>query len=167
MLRWAWLILLSLIAPLPAAAGPPANAIVAAVADDASGGVRIHYANGASLMAPKLPDQRTLSDPAVAGDGRTVGWLADYDSCCQSYPVSRQLVLWRSRRVVARIDADAMIWTWRFFDGGRRVGFADGPTHGSSVPYSYKLYDSRRGRLLAEINGQRQDLPPWAAALAR
>lgn len=103
----------------------------------------------------------------MAGDGQTVGWLADYDSCCQSYPISRQLVLWHSGKIVARIDADAMIWNWRFVDGGKRVGFADGPTHGSSVPYSYKLYDARSGRLLAEINGQRRDLPTWAAALVR
>ena len=169
MFRWAVLalVLQSLVVPLPATAGPRAATITAAVADEASGGVSIRYADGASIMAPKRRDQRTLSDPAVAADGQTVGWLADYDTCCQSYPISRQLVVWRSGRIVARIDASAMIWNWRFFDGGKRVGFADGPTHGSSVPYSYKLYDARSGRRLAEVAGQRRDLPPWAAALAR
>lgn len=151
----------------PSSAGPaqPQMSIAGVAASDQSGDVHLHLPDGSIVTAPKLRDQRSLSDPALAEDGHTVGWLGNYDTCCQSYPVPQQLVIWRSGRVIRRIDASAMIWRWRFYKDGKEVGFADGPTHGSHVPYSYKLYDVATGRLIREIPGNSKLDQQWAILL--
>ncbi len=137
----------------------------AVYADDLSGNVQIHYRNGPTVAAPKGKHQTSLSRPAVAEDHQTVGWLGNYDSCCQSYPIPRQLVIWKSGRIIRKLDAGAMIWNWRFYDGGKEVGFSDGPTHGTDVPYSYRLFDVPTGRLISEIDGHQQNFPEWAKLL--
>ena len=105
------------------------------------------------------------SSYATAEDRQTVGWLGNYDSCCQSYPIPRQLVIWKSGRTLRRIDAQAMVWNWRFYRGGKAVGFSDGPTHGTDIPYTYKLFDVGTGRLISEIDGHRESFPEWAKPL--
>lgn len=149
----------------------PMHGVAAAVvvesvsADQDSGDVLLHLRDGRTATAPKERDQKTLTDPALAGDGRTVGWLGNYDNCCQSYPIPQQLVIWRAGRVIRRIDASAMIWRWRFYHNGREAGFSDGPTHGSNIPYSYKLYNVTTGRLIREIPGDSKLAPEWARLL--
>ena len=133
--------------------------------DDLSGNVQIHYRNGAAVAAPKGKGQKSLSRPALAEDRQTVGWLGNYDSCCQSYPIPRQLVIWKSGRIIRKLDAGAMIWNWRFYHGGKEVGFSDGPTHGTDVPYSYQLFDVPTGRLISEIDGHQANFPEWAKLL--
>ena len=161
----AWLAIVLLSLAMPAAASERDHAIATVRTDDRAGAVVIRYRDGITGAVPKAADQKSLSRPALAADGHTVGWLGDYDTCCQSYPVARQLIVWRAARVVRRIDAEAMIWNWRFYDAGQRVGFADGPTHGSVLPYGYKLYDVATGRLIAEIDGHAQNPPDWVKML--
>jgi hypothetical protein len=155
--------LLLVSAPGPAEPGERAAIVEGVYADN--GDVHIRYRNGTTVAAPKGNEDKSLSEPALAADGRTVGWLANFDNCCQSYPIPQQLVIWRSYRVIRRIDASAMIWRWRFYDDGRKVGFSDGPTHGSHVPYSYKLYDVATGQLIREIAGNSKISPEWAVLL--
>lgn len=165
---WAGLIIafLSMPASAPAGSGQHAAIIDAIYADDLSGNVLIRYRGGTTVTAPKGRNQRSLSRPALAEDQQTAGWLGNYDSCCQSYPIPRQLVIWRSGRIIRRIDAGAMIWNWRFYKNGKEVGVSDGPTHGSNIPYSYKLYDLPTGRLVSQIDGIEENFPEWATALA-
>jgi hypothetical protein len=153
--------------PAPAFAGSgQRGAMVDAVyADDLSGNVQIHYRDGRSVTAPKGKNQKTLSRPLLAEDRQTVGWLGNYDSCCQSYPIPRQLVIWKSGRITRRIDAEAMVWNWRFYHGGKEVGFSDGATHGTDVPYSYRLFDVSTGRLISEIDGHQGNFPEWTKLL--
>ena len=101
----------------------------------------------------------------MAEDRQTVGWLANYDTCCQSYPIPRQLVIWKSGRVIRKIDAQAMIWNWRFYGRGKEAGFSDGPTHGADIPYSYRLFDIATGRLISEIAGHQENFPDWVRLL--
>jgi hypothetical protein len=156
-------VLVSLFAAVSAGARP--HGVAAVLADDAAGEVGIRYADGTTIVAPKGRDQKSLSHPALATDRQTVGWLGNYDNCCQSYPIPQQLVIWRSGRIIMTIDAGAaMIWNWRFYDRGRKVGFAIGPTHGA--PYSYKLFDVASGKPIAESAGQARNLPAWARLLA-
>jgi hypothetical protein len=165
--RWAGLIIAFLATPAPVLAGSGQHAAIidAVSADDLSGNVLIRYRGGTTITAPKGRDQKSLSRPALAEDRRTAGWLGNYDSCCQSYPIPRQLVIWKSGRTIRRFDAGAMIWNWRFYDRGREVGFSDGPTHGTDIPYSYKLYDVPTGRLVGEIDGHQENFPEWAKLL--
>lgn len=139
--------------------------IAGITADDASGEVFIRYLDGRTVQAPRAYNQASLSRPAVAPDRRTIGWLGNYRSCCQSYPIPRQLVIWRAGSVIRRINAQAMIWDWRFYRGGRQVAFSDGPTHGSNLPYNYKLFDVLSGRRLSEIDAHAVALPGWARLL--
>jgi hypothetical protein len=141
-----------------------ADAIVASVYAD-NEGVHIRYRDGTTVAAPREDKAKSLTEPALAADGRTVGWLANFDNCCQSYPVPLRLEIWRSSRVIGRIDADAMIWKWRFFGDGGRVGFSDGATHGAEMPYSYKLFDVLTGSLVEQVDGRDPNLPEWAKML--
>jgi len=158
-------VLLSLPVLTFAGSGQRGAMVDAVYADDLSGNVRIHYRDGRSVNAPKGKEQKTLSRPLLAEDQQTVGWLGNYDSCCQSYPIPRQLVIWKSGRIIRKIDAQAMIWNWRFYDRSKEIGFSDGPTHGADIPYSYKLYELRTGRLISEIDGHQENFPEWAKPL--
>src|ERR1700687_2490023 len=106
----AGLIIAFLLVParVPAGSGQHAAIIDAIYADDLSGNVLIHYRGGTTVTAPRGRNQRPLSRPALTEHQQTAGWLGNYDSCCQSYPIPRQLVIWRSGRIIRRIDAGAM-----------------------------------------------------------
>jgi hypothetical protein len=53
--------------------------------DENTQDVHIVYSNGADVVAPKEKDQPASTDPAVADDKHTVGWLAEYWVGGQSY----------------------------------------------------------------------------------
>ncbi len=158
-------VLLALPAPRLGGAGEQRTIVDTVSADPASGSVHIRYRDRTTITAPTGRKQKSLSLPALADDRQTVGWLANYDSCCQSYPIPRQLVIWQAGRIVRRIDAAAMIWRWRFYHQGKEVGFSDGPTHGTDLPYSYKLYAVATGKLIGDIDGHATNLPQWAVML--
>ena len=157
--------LLSVPALTFAGSGQRGAMVDAVFADDLSGSVQIHYRDGPTVAAPRGKGQKSLSRPALAEDRQTIGWLGNYDNCCQSYPIPRQLVIWKSGRIIRKIDADAMIWNWRFYQGSKEVGFSDGPTHGIDVPYSYRLLDIATGRLISEIAGHQENFPDWVRLL--
>ena len=60
-----------------------------------------------------------------------------------------------------------MVWSWMFFEHGKRVAVVWGPTHGPEVG-DFKLYDVRTGKVLAEVYGDAEtqalkaDAPSWA-----
>ena len=129
--------------------------------------VRIVYDDGTDVIAPKEKDQATSTDPALADDRQTVGWLANYRVCSQSYPCPIALVIYRGEKITTKIEAsNGIIWRWRFFDDGKQVGFSEGVTHGTVVPTDYRLYDVSTGSLIQEIPTADDKSPEWVRTLA-
>ena len=168
-MRGAWLWLLALIA-LPIFAATHYRA--AEVLPD--GRLRLTTTQGATTWAPRdmqgeEQPQAGFAEPRIAPDRATVGWLALYPGCCQSYPIPLELALFRDGRVVRTLTGAGMpIWHWRFVDHGRAVAFVQRPTHGAA-PDHYELRDVASGRLLAEFeheDGDRASLPDWARGVA-
>jgi hypothetical protein len=62
--------------------------------DEDTQDVHIVYSNGEDVVAPKAKDQPASTNPAVADDKQTVGWLAEYRIGGQSYPGPTTLVIY-------------------------------------------------------------------------
>lgn len=131
--------------------------------------LRLTTTRGATAWAPldrtaEPEAQAAFDEPRIAPDGRTVGWLAEYPGCCQSYPIPLALVLFRDGRVLRAFTGAGMpVWHWRFVDDGRTVAFVQRPTHGAA-PDHYELREVATGRLLAECDhdDDAAPLPDWA-----
>lgn len=137
--------------------------------------LHLERSDGLSVTAPLDPipvefsgTQVAFGSPKIAPDGKTVGWLGLYESCCQSYSIPLTFVLFRNGKIVRTIEAGLPIWNWAFIDGTRQLVFATNPTHGSSGD-SYELRDTESGKLLAEHYQDGDDdpakLPQWARQL--
>jgi hypothetical protein len=164
-MRRAWLLAVALVA-LPAFAATHYRA--ARVLPD--GRLRLTTSDGTTVFAPRDTQgedqpQAAFAQVRIAPDHATVGWLALYPSCCQSYPIPLELKLFRDGRIVRTLTgADMPIWHWRFVDRGRAVAFVQRPTHGAA-PDHYELHDVASGRLVAEFDhdeGDTTPLPGWA-----
>jgi len=138
------------------------------------GRLRLTTDGGAVAWAPRDTTredapQASFAQPRIAPDHATVGWLALYPSCCQSYPIPLQLTLFRDGKVLRSLTGAGMpIWHWRFVEHGRAVAFVQRPTHGAA-PDHYELRDVASGRLRAEFDhdeGDTAPLPAWARGLA-
>jgi uncharacterized protein YecT (DUF1311 family) len=130
--------------------------------------VHIVYSNGADVVAPKEKDLESSTNPAVAEDRRTVGWLADYWGCSQSYPCPTALVIYRDGHIITKIVASGgVIWDWKFFDNGKQAGFSEGVTHGTLIPEDYRLYDVSTGGLIQKIKTANKHSPEWVKTLVR
>lgn len=137
------------------------------------GRLRLTTTEGRTVWAPRdmqgeEQPQAAFEQARIAPDHATVGWLALYPSCCQSYPIPLALALYRDGRVLRTLTGAGMpIWHWRFVDRGRSVAFVQRPTHGAS-PDHYELHDVASGRLLAECDhadDDRAPLPEWARGM--
>jgi hypothetical protein len=148
----------------PAALRPDSGDIAKVFVDNA-GAVHLVDRSGHDRAAPKLKDQISAADAKVAPDGRTAGWLVEYENCCTSYPVPLTLVLFRNGRVRHRIRPGLMIYDWGFEAGGSQAALCEGTVHGQSEPHCL-LYDSVTGKLLNAWQGQ-GTVPGWAAPLRR
>lgn len=140
----------------------------------ADGRLRLVTTHGQVRWAPSdrnaAPEPQSAFDaPRVSRDGNTVGWLALYPGCCQSYPLPLALVLYRDGRELRSMTGAGMpIWHWRFVHGGREVAFVQRPSHGAA-PDHYELRDVASGRLRAQFDQDedaRTPLPQWARGLA-
>ena len=140
----------------------------------ADGRLRLTTTQGATRWAPRdataMPAPQSAFEQAqVSADGATVGWLALYPGCCQSYPLPLALVLYRDGMQLRALTGAGMpLWHWRFVDGGRDVAFVQRPSHGAA-PDHYELRDIASGRLRAQFDhdeGDRAPLPRWALGLA-
>jgi len=137
------------------------------------GRLRLTTTQGATVWAPRdmhgeAQPQAGFEEARIAPDRATVGWLALYPGCCQSYPIPLELALYRDGRVLRSLTGAGMpIWHWRFVDDGRAVAFVQRPTHGAA-PDHYELRDVASGRLLGEVDrddGDTTPLPAWARGL--
>ena len=157
---------------LALAALPASAALHYRAADLQADGSRLRLTTSRGVVAWAPSDraagpepQAAFAEPRIAPGGRTVGWLALYPGCCQSYAIPLALVLYRDGRVWRSFTGAGMpVWHWRFVDGDRRVAFVQRPTHGAA-PDHYELREVASGRLLAEFDhdaGDAGPLPAWA-----
>jgi hypothetical protein len=132
---------------------------------DPNGSVHVVDRGGNDRTISKEKDQVGSAFLKVADDKRTVGWSAEFENCCTSYPVPLVLVVYRDGKVQQRLGDGMMIYDWRFWAGGRQVAFCTGTVHGDSGGHC-ELHDAKTGRTLATIQGHLNDKSPaWAKGL--
>jgi len=115
-------------------------------------------------------NQEGFSDPQLADDRQTIGWTDTYDNCGTSYAVPLAVDIYRSGRIIRRIEPGQMVWSWMFFDRGKHVAVVSGSTHGPEVG-TFRLYEIETGRVLSEAHGDEKtqalkpNAPKWAKQL--
>jgi hypothetical protein len=139
-----------------------------AVTVDRNGRLHITLASGKEVLPPKMRGQTSFGDPVIAPDGRTVGWLVMYPDPTITYyqgaELPFKLVLFRDGRTLHTFETDQCFWDWQFQDGGKRVAYSTGPTHGGAA--QCVLRDVATGRVIARWLVVRDAEPPlWAQNL--
>ena len=122
---------------------------------------------GHETVPPRLKDQTDCTDPVIATDHQSAGWLAEFDDCCTSYPIPLRLVLYRGGKTQP-LDCELMIWKWAFSDDDKKVVLAAGPTHGANDPSVYCRFEVATGKLLDKVWNPppgKSGLPAWTAAV--
>ncbi len=158
------------LAPLLCFAALAAFPAYRSAALDAAGRLHITPASGGEIRPAPLPGQVSFGSPAVSTDGRTVGWLALYpypDSpggTAKGEPIAGALVLFRGGLVAHIFRTQQVFWDWQFQDGGSRVAYSTGPTHGGAA--ECVLRDVATGKIAASWQVRSDGDPPaWARAL--
>jgi hypothetical protein len=76
------------------------------------------------------------------------------------------LVLYRNGRILRRFDTDQVFWDWQFQNGGNRVAYSTGPTHGGAAECA--LVDASSGKVIARWSvTPNATAPTWAEPLRR
>ena len=124
--------------------------------------------NATEIQPPNEKDQVGFSSPMISPDDRAVGWLADFDFCCTSYPTDLALVIYRPGKPIRRFTGDGRaIFRWRFFAGSEQVGFYQDFLHGTSAQH-YELRDVETERLIEKWDGDLTPVAPsWVRELAQ
>ena len=137
---------------------------------DSAGRLHIDLDSGVVIQAPMLHRQVSFGAPAISPDRRTVGWLAMFSHpspMAGDYvpePIALALVLFRGRRVAHTFRAEQTFWDWQFQDGGKRVAYSTGPTHGGAA--ECVLRDVESGKVVASWLVRDAGEPPaWARTL--
>ncbi len=136
------------------------------VAAGPGGAAQITLASGKKITIPKERGQTGISDPRTAQDGRTVGWLVEYDDGV-SYPVPGTLIVWRSGKIIGRFADGPVFWSWTFVAGGAQVAYHTGPLHGEETSHC-ELHDVESGRLISKWDGDLDSdakRPAWTKGL--
>ena len=84
--------------------------IARAYVEEADGVVHIVTREGKDTGIPKEKDQVRAESVKVAEGRQAAGWLVDYENCCTSYPIPLTLVVYRSGRIIQRIQPGLMIF---------------------------------------------------------
>jgi len=100
-----------------------------AYADD-KGLVHIVTADGRDRAITPEKGQDGVGNIQVAPDGVTVGWLVNSRTCCVSYAVPLELVLWQAGHIIRRVHPMMAIWAWGFVKNGKEVAYRNSPLHG-------------------------------------
>jgi hypothetical protein len=137
---------------------------------DAGGQLRIVPDSGKAILLRKSKGQSSFGDPAISPDRRTVGWLAMYPDPTVTYyrgaEIPGALVLFRNGRVLHTFPTVQIFWDWQFRDGGGRVAYSTGPTHGGAAECVLRDVDS--GQIVARWTVDQNGQPPaWAENLRR
>jgi hypothetical protein len=103
------------------------------VSVDPAGRLHIVPDSGNEILPPKLPGQVSFGDAAISSDRRSVGWLVMYPDPTVTYEgaqIGGRLAVFRAGRVIHTFTTEQVFWDWQFQDGGKRVAYSTGPTHG-------------------------------------
>ncbi|MBV9266332.1 MAG: hypothetical protein JO061_09210 [Acidobacteriaceae bacterium] len=135
--------------------------------DQDTGDVHLAYSNGNDIPIKKWTEN--VSDPKVASDRVTAGWLLE-DRAGTSYTVPQAVVVYRSGKVLRTLAPSdwPIIVEWRFFRGGTQVGFSSSALHGAEAERrSFELHDVQTGRILESWDDQQHGNPPsWVQELS-
>ena len=132
---------------------------------DASG--RIH-------TSPRVEGQVRFSGPRVSANGRFLGWLAEFPTCCTSYPVALQLVVMDKGKRLTTFSGPQAIFGWCFSPNSRAVVYRQEALHGPT-DHVFEMRSVRSGNLIRrfvlplqgpESQAQRGQLPNWAKCAA-
>jgi len=141
---------------------------------DYDGQLRIMTASGQTIEPRRDEDQVAFGTPRISPDGRTVGWLAEYQNCCTSYPIPLRLVIYRDGRSRSHSGNGLIVSLWAFQARGKHVAFKQETVH-SALGVHYELRDVVTGRRLAQwdpaygrdnrLLPRQKDVPGWVAEL--
>ena len=133
------------------------------VSIDDRGKLLIGLDSGKTIEAPKFRGQGAFAKAAIAGDRTTVGWIAMYPNEAVG-EIAGRLVLYRKGRILHSFATEQVFWDWQFRDGGKRVAYSTGPTHGGAAECVLRDVDS--GRVVARWQIRNGGEPPdWAKNL--
>lgn len=113
--------------------------------------VHIVTSDGRDWSVPPEKGQEDAEKIQIAPDGKTVGWLVDTPTCCASHPVPLELIVWRSGKIIRKLNPSRGIWSWVFLRGGTQLALRDSPLHGGWSG-EYKLIEITSGKTLAVWN---------------
>jgi len=130
--------------------------------------LHIVMATGREVIPPREKGQVAYGKVSISTDHTTVGWLVQYPNPSVAYykgaTIAGELVLFRSGKVLRRFQTDQVFWDWKFEDGGRKVAYSTGPTHGGAAECVLREVES--GTMLEHWNVDRKAAPPeWARSL--
>jgi hypothetical protein len=125
--------------------------------------INVILGDGNVVQQPKESGQVGISKPRISEDRTAAGWLVDSQVCCQSYPLSVMLVVYRPGKPPRHFRGDGRaIFGWTFVGGGRRVAFEQSFAHGELREH-YELRDVETERLLGTWEPEEQPKrPAWA-----
>jgi len=154
-----------LLAALTLSAGGPGYSSVSV---DQSGQLHIVLDSGREILPQKTPGQVSFDNPMISPDGRTVGWLVMYPDPTITYyqgaQIPGKLVIYRAGHILHTFTTEQVFWDWQFQDGGKRVAYSTGPTHGGAAQCVLRDVDS--GRTLDRWWVKQGSEPPvWAQTL--
>jgi hypothetical protein len=131
---------------------------------DDAGRLHIVPDSGKEVVLRKLEGQCSFGDAWISDDRLSVGWLV---MCRYPFPNSDEfgvtLAVFRGGRIVREFTG-GVFWDWQFQDGGRRIAYASGATHGDVTYCALVEVDS--GKVVADWSPKNGGDPPaWAASL--
>jgi len=163
-LRRATSLALSLAATVFGAGGPNYRSLSV----DDNGSLHIVLDSGKEIVPPRMPGQLSFGDPAISPDRQTIGWLVMYpDPTITDYKGPQlpfKLAIYRGGHVLHTFATEQVFYDWQFQDGGKRVAYSTGPTHGGAA--ESVLRDVKSGRTVARWWVRQDTKPPvWALSL--
>ena len=118
------------------------------VSVDQSGQLHIVLDSGKEILPPKVRGQVSFGDPVISPDRRTIGWLVMYPDPTITYyqgaEVPLKLIIYQAGRVLHTFTTEQVFWDWQFQDGGKRVAYSTGPTHGGAAECVLRDVESGR-----------------------
>jgi hypothetical protein len=121
---------------------------------------------GKDVAIPKEKTQVAVSEPKLAPDKQSAGWLILQDNCCTSYPIPTSVAIYTAKKT--RLLGDGlMVYDWCFVGEGSQVALSTGTVHGMTSRHLL-LFDSRSAMLMEEWNEVMGEAPPtWAKDLSQ
>ncbi len=167
----AWLCLAFVAGSIAAAEKKPAvrPSIFARIyVENSTRQVHLVDSQGHDVSVPKDPNFEAVSDPKIAGDRTTAGWLVEM-RIDANYPVGVGVAIFRGGKVIRTFTSSGLpvIVAWSFFLHGKQVGYAATGAHGPDADRTtYELHDVQTGRMLGTWNDDNSGAPPdWVQHL--